>query len=153
MKPVIAITILSAMSILMAFGQQIVVIDGDTLALRDTLDGKQVLLSYIERGIQNTDAIWITYNRRPGVDPWIRKTTNQRDRYSEENFIDFFRTKGIKILGALTTYDNCNCAGKCKAIGCPDMYLIHFKISPTDWSKLKTFYPEIETSLKSVTIR
>lgn len=127
--------------------------DGDKLVLRDTLDGKKVFLAYIERGIQNQEAIWISYDRRPGVDPWIREASDRSNRYSEDNFINYFKGKGINILGAITTYDNCERAGKCKASWCPDMYLIHFKIFLDDWIKLKEFYPEIENHLKTLKIQ
>ena len=141
------------MIILISHGQSAVVIDGDTLVLRDTLRGKEVVLAYIQRGIQNQDAIWVSYDRRPGVDPWIREAPDRSWQYSEDNFINYLRVKGINILGAITTYDNCQCAGKCRALSCPDMYLLHFKIFPEDWIKLKEFYPEVENHLKTVKIQ
>ena len=138
----ILLTVLFLTIALISYGQRAVVIDGDRLVLTDTLPGKKVFLEYVERGKQNQHAIWISYDRRPGVDPWIREATDRSNRYSEDNFINYFKAKGINILGAITTDDNCECDGKCKASWCPDMYLIHFKISPEDWNKLKEVFPE-----------
>jgi hypothetical protein len=149
----IGLTILFFTIALISYGQRVIVIDGDKLVLRDTLDGRRVFLTFIERGIQNQDAIWISYDRRPGVDPWILDPTDRSNRYSEDNFINYFKTKGVDILGAITTDDDCKCAGKCKASWCPDMYLIHFKITLDNWIKLKEFYPEIENHLKKVKIQ
>jgi len=150
MKGTIAITTILAMIVFVSFGQKTVVIDGDKVVLSDTLGGREVSVSYIERGLKNQEAIWICYDRRPGVDPWILETEDRNNRFSDETFINYFKEKGINILGAITTYDNCNCAGKCRAMHCPDMYLIHFKISKSDWAKVKDLYPEMGTYLKDV---
>lgn len=130
-------------------GQNHTVIDGDKILLRDSLDGQVVLLSYIERGEKNKDAIWITYDRRPGVDPWIKEATNKETRYSEDTFIRYWKERDIRILGAITTYDDCHCY-KHKRMDSPDMFLIHFKISQDDWSKLKEIYPDIEYYIREV---
>ena len=52
-----------------SYGQKKIVINGDKLHLRDSLEGKIILLSSIERGDQNPNALWISYDKRPGVDP------------------------------------------------------------------------------------
>jgi hypothetical protein len=133
-------------------GQIQTIIDGDTIHLRDSLDGKVVLLSYIERGKQNREAIWITYDRRPGVDPWILEAKDREKRYSEDNFIKYLKEKDVKVLGAITTYDDCQCM-KHRMMSSPDMFLIHFKIFLDDWRRFKEVYPEIEEYSREVKIK
>ena len=134
------------------YGQTQVAIDGDKINLRDSLDGNIVMLSHIERGAQNADAIWITYDRRPAVDPWIQEAGRNDTRYSDETFVRYWNERGIRILGAITTYDDCQCA-KHRTMGSPDMYLIHFKIFPANWIRLKEIYPDIETYVKKVKLK
>jgi hypothetical protein len=124
------------------YGQKKFFIDGDEIVLRDSLDGKVTLLTSITRGQKNAEALWIRYDRRPGVDPWIREPIAGQDKYSDENFILYLREKDIPILGSVTTYDNCLC-GKHKTMSSPDMYLIFFKIDKRQWERFKEFYPEI----------
>lgn len=124
------------------YGQKKMFVDGDEIILRDSLDGKVTLLTSITRGQKNPDALWIRYDRRPGVDPWIREPIEGQDKYSDENFILYLREKDIHIFGSITTYDNCLC-GKHKTMSSPDMYLIFFKIDKRQWEKFKEFYPEI----------
>jgi hypothetical protein len=57
-------------------------------------------MEYIERGGKNSDAIWITYNRRPGVDPWIKEAVDRETRSSEDAFIKYWKERDIRILGA-----------------------------------------------------
>lgn len=130
-------------------GQTQAIRDGDKIHLRDSLDGKVVLLSYIERGEQNMDAIWITYDRRPGVDPWTKKAVDRDAAYSEDIFIKYWKERDIRILGAIITHDDCRCA-KHRRWDSPDMLLIHFKIPSEDWDKLKDIYPEMENYLRKV---
>jgi hypothetical protein len=148
----IGLTIFCFSIALVSYGQKVVVIDGDKLVLSDSLKNQPVSLAYIERGLQNRDATWITYDRRPGVDPWIVEATDRSNRYAEDNFMNYLKARGINILGAITTFDNCKCA-KCKTSSCPDMYLIHFKLSLDDWIKMKEFYPDIEDYLRTVKIQ
>jgi hypothetical protein len=124
-------------------GQKIIFVDGDEVVLRDSLDGKVTLLTSITRGLKNTEALWIRYDRRPGIDPWIRDPIEGQDKYSDENFIMYLRKKDIHVFGSITTYDNCLC-GKYKAADSPDMYLIFFKIDKRQWERFKEFYPEID---------
>ena len=124
-----------------SYGQKKLVIDGDKLHLRDSLEGKIILLSSIERGDQNPDALWITYDKRPGVDPWGKD--------SEENFVKFWSENAIDILGMLITYDNCLCF-KTKTASSPDMHLIHFKIASNDWIKMKELYPDMVHYIKKI---
>jgi hypothetical protein len=133
-------------------GQIQTIIDGDKIHLRDSLNGKVVLLSYIEKGEQNREALWITYDRRPGVDPWIREAVDRETKYSEDNFIKYWKERDIRILGAITTYDDCQC-GKHKTMSSPDMFLIHFKIFSDDWGKLKEIYPEIQGYIREVKLK
>jgi hypothetical protein len=125
-------------------GQKEVIIDGDKLNLRDSLGGKVILLTSIERGTQNQDALWITYNRRPGVDPWIKDIGRL-----DANFIKYWTENGLRILGALVTYDNCMCF-KTKTMSSPDMYLIHFKLSVSDWTKMKRHYPDMLPDVRRI---
>ena len=148
MKYILTIFFLTAASFV-SNGQAQITIDGDRINLRDSLDGKIVLLSSIERGSQNRDALWITYDRRPGVDPWSKEAVDRDSKYAEETFIKYWTDRGVRILGAITTYDDCRCA-KNKSTDSPDMYLVHFKIFSDDWSKLKEIYPEIENYVKKV---
>ena len=129
-----------------------IVIDGDTIHLRDSLDGKVVLLSYIKRGEQNKEAIWMTYDRRPGVDPWIVKPLDKETKYSEDNFVKYWLERDIRILGVITTYDDCRCF-KHKMTSSPDMYLIHFKILPEDWNKMKELDSEMGYYCQKTTSR
>jgi hypothetical protein len=124
-----------------SYGQKKVIIDGDKLHLRDSLEGKITLLSSIERGDQNTDALWITYDKRPGVDPWGKD--------SDKNFIKYWNENAISILGMLITYDNCLCY-KTKTGSSPDMYLIHFKIPRDDWNKMKELYPDMLADIRKI---
>lgn len=137
---------------LVCLGQNQTVIDGDRIFLRDSLDGKPVFLSYIERGEENKDAIWITYDRRPGVDPWIKGAANKETRYSADTLIRYWKERGVRILGAITTYDDCGCI-KQKRGDSPDMFLIHFKIFPGDWNKIKEIYPDIEDYIRKTKSR
>jgi hypothetical protein len=134
MKKKIIFSVVLILMTLISYGQKKVVIDGDRLHLRDSLDGKIIVLSSIERGDQNPDALWITYDKRPGVDPWGKD--------SDQDFIKYWSENAIDILGMLITYDNCQCF-KTKTTSSPDMYLIHFKISTNDWTKMKALYPEM----------
>lgn len=130
--------VLSMILMLGAFvtrGQKTVIIDGDKITLRDSLEGRAVLLTSIERGSQNQDAVWITYNRRPYVDPW-----NKALEYFDENFTNYWRDHKIDILGVFVTYDDCMCF-KTKTTSSPDMFLVHFKIQGSDWTKMKELYP------------
>jgi hypothetical protein len=136
-------------SFISGYSQSHVVIDGDKLLLRDSLNGKMILLSSIERSAQNSTALWITYDRRPGVDPWISTAQDKATRFSETQFVNYWKENGVRILGAFTTYDDCQCA-KYKSGDSPDMYLIHFKLFPDDWEKLKEVYPLIEEYVKKV---
>jgi hypothetical protein len=131
----------------LCYGQNKIVVDGDELYLKDAPNEKVVFLDSIHRGSQNPGAIWITYDRRPGVDPWIRQMKDKSKRYSEETFVNFWKEQGITIFGAFTTYDDCQCA-KTKATSSPDMYLIHFKISPDDWIKMRESYPDMGDYVK-----
>ena len=124
-----------------ANGQKKVIIDGDKLNLRDSLGGKIILLSSIERGNLNREAQWITYDKRPGVDPWGRD--------SKGNFILYWSEQGVNILGIFVTYDNCMCA-KTKSGDSPDMYLLHFKISKYDWIKMKELYPDMVRYVRKI---
>jgi len=124
-------------------GQKTVVIDGDKILLRDTLDGTAILLTSIERGSQNQDALWITYDRRPSVDPW-----NGALEYLDKNFITYWLDHKINILGVFITYDDCMCF-KTKTTSSPDMYLIHFKIHSNDWTKMKESYPSMTRYIKA----
>ncbi|MGC3946412.1 MAG: hypothetical protein QM762_18140 [Chryseolinea sp.] len=133
--------ILSTITVL---GQTQVIIDGDKLNLRDSLQGKVVLLSSIERGSLNQDALWITYNRKPGVDPWGKDI-----EMLVENFTNYWTESGVRILGALVTYDNCMCF-KTKTMGSTDMYLIHFKLSVGDWEKMKLHYPDMLPDVRRI---
>lgn len=148
MKHILTIFFLTSASLL-SNGQAQVTIDGDKINLRDSLDGDIILLSYIERSGQNRDAIWITYDRRPLVDPWITEAVDRVTKYSEETFINYWNERGVKILGAITTYDDCGCF-KSKASFSPDMYLIHFKIFLDDWDGLKAIYPKVVHYVKKV---
>jgi hypothetical protein len=133
--------IFSLLFILVTFvanGQNKVIIDGDKLHLRDSLEGKVILLTSIERGSQNQDALWITYNRKPNANPWIKDL-----KELDKNFVKYWNENGVSIFGALITYDDCLCS-KMKTMSSPDMYLIHFKISTNDWTKMKELYPEIQ---------
>lgn len=127
---------------LTVYGQEYVVIDGDKLHLRDSLGGKIILLTSIERGSQNQGALWITYNRRPGVDPWINDLKDL-----DKNFIKYWNENRVKLLGALITYDDCMCF-KTKTANSPDMYLIHFKIMSNDWTRMKELYPDMLHDIK-----
>lgn len=91
-------------------GQNKIVVDGDAIYLTNSLPEKVVFLDSIHRGSQNRHAIWITYDRRPGVDPWIQEMKDKSKKYSEETFVNYWKEKGITIFGALTTYDDCQCA-------------------------------------------
>lgn len=71
-----------------AYGQKKINMDGDEILLEELIDG-DLVLSAIKRGDQNNDAVWIRYDRRPGVDPWIRDPVEGLDRYSDENFIQY----------------------------------------------------------------
>lgn len=124
-----------------ANGQRKVIIDGDKLNLRDSLGGKVILLTSIERGNLNREALWITYDKRPGVDPWGRD--------SETNFIVYWKDHEVSILGIFVTYDNCRCA-KTKSASSPDMYLLHFKISEHDWIKMKELYPDMVSYIRNI---
>jgi hypothetical protein len=125
-------------------GQNMVIVDGDELHLRDSLEGEITLLSSIKRGKQNQDALWITYDRRPGVDPWIENRENP-----DQNFIKYWGEKGLKIFGILTTYDNCLCF-KTKAMSSPDMFLLHFKIRGDDWAKMQELYPGMVPYIRKI---
>lgn len=149
MKQKISTTIILAAVAFICYGQNPVVVDGDKIYLKDSLGGEVMLLTYIERGGQNLDAMWITYDRRPLVDPWLLEAVDQSTKYSEDNFLKYWREKDVRILGALTTYDDCRCF-KTKTASSPDMYLIHFKIFAEDWNKLKKLYPEIEHHIRKV---
>ena len=127
-----------------AHGQKNVIIDGDKLNLRDSLEGKVILLSSIERGSQNRDALWITYNRRPGVDPW-----NKDLKELAKNFSKYWNENEVSILGVLITYDDCMCI-KTKTMSSPDMYLIHFKVSISDWNKMKELYPDMRPDIRGI---
>jgi len=127
-----------------AHGQKNVIIDGDKLNLRDSLDGKVILLSSIERGSIHRDALWVTYNRRPGVDPW-----NKELRELDKNFVKYWTENGVEILGVLITYDDCMCF-KTKAGNSPDMYLIHFKLSVSDLTKMKKVYPYFTHDIRTI---
>ena len=127
----------------LCYGQNKIVIDGDELYLKDAPNENVVFLDSIHRGSQNPNAIWITYDRRPGVDPWIRQMKDKSKRYSEETFVSFWKEQGITIFGAFTTYDDCQCF-KTKESSAPDMYLIHFKISEEDWAKMRKIYPGMD---------
>jgi hypothetical protein len=116
-------------------GQKTLVIDGDKITLRDSLETNEILLTSVERGSQNQDAQWITYDRRPGRDPW-----NSVLEYLDENFTNYWLGHKIKILGVFVTYDDCMCF-KTKTGNSPDMFLIHFKIQSGDWEKMKELYP------------
>jgi hypothetical protein len=126
---------------LISYGQKKIVIDGDKLHLRDSLGGKIILLSSIERGEQNPNAVWVTYDKRPGVDPWGKD--------SDESFTKYWKKNGIDILGVSSTYDNCLCF-KTKTASSPDMYLLHFKISINDWTKMKEHYPDMVQYVKHI---
>jgi hypothetical protein len=141
----ILIILFSAISLVIN-AQTTLIMDSDKIHLRDSLNGKVVFLSYIERGEQNKEAIWITYNRRPLVDPWIAEAKDKETRYSEDVFIKYWKVRNIRILGALTTDDDCGCY-KTRTTGSPDMYLIHFKIFLEDWFKMQEIYPGMETYL------
>lgn len=132
-----------------AKAQSQIVVDGDVVHLTDSLNAKISLLKYIERGDQNKEAIWITYDRRPGVDPWIRNAKDKSKKFTDENFIEYWEDKNVKILGAITTYDDCRCS-KNRTADSPDMYLIHFKVYQRDWDNMRDFYPEIESHLTEV---
>jgi hypothetical protein len=127
-----------------AHGQKRLIIDGDKINLRDSLEGKVILLSSIERGNENRDALWITYNRKPGVDPWTRDL-----KVLDENFIKYWKENGVSILGAFITYDNCMCF-KTKTMSSPDMYLIHFKLLINDWTKMKELYPDMISDIRRI---
>jgi hypothetical protein len=140
MKKRIIFPVVLTLMTLISYGQRKVVIDGDVLHLRDSLGGK-ILLSSIERGDQNPDALWITYDKRPGVDPWGKDS----DKY----FINYWNEKAISILGMLITYDNCLCY-KTKTASSPDMYLIHFKITSDDWNEMKELYPDMLSYIRKI---
>lgn len=137
----ILILILPITSIL--YGQQKINIDGDIVHLKNS-PGGFVLLDSIERSVINDDTFWVQYDRRPGVDPWIKGYRGEV-RFSDKHFMNFFKENKISILGAITTYDNCLCS-KNKTMDSPDMYLINFKISREEWEKLIEFYPGIQSS-------
>ncbi|MEJ7643753.1 MAG: hypothetical protein WKF87_04110 [Chryseolinea sp.] len=127
---------------LTSYGQRTITIDGDEIVLRDSLDGKVTLLTSIKKGQRNRNSLWIRYDRRPGVDPWIREPIDGLDKYSDDNFILYLRKKGIHVFGSITTYDDCLCF-KNKMMSSPDMYLIFFKIDKGQWDKFKELFPEI----------
>jgi len=129
-----------------ALGQKNIIIDGDKLTLRDSLEGRVTLLSSIERGNQNRDALWITYNRKPGVDPW-----NKDLKELDKNFAKYWTENGVEILGVLVTYDDCMCI-KTKTVSSPDMHLIHFKLSANDWTKMKELYPGLQPDIRRISI-
>lgn len=137
----ILILILPITSIL--YGQQKINIDGDIVHLKNSPNGF-LLLDSIERSVINDDTFWVQYDRRPGVDPWIKGFRGE-DRFSDKHFMNFFKENKISILGVITTYDNCLCS-KNKSMDSPDMYLINFKISRVEWEKLIEFYPGIQSS-------
>jgi len=143
MKRLLLVLILIGPTVI-SYGQQKINIDGDIVYLRDSLNGEFVLLDSIERKEKTENIFWIQYNRRPGVDPWIKGYRGD-DKLSDEHFVDFFKENKIVILGAVTTYDNCLCS-KNKTMDSPDMYLINFKISKKEWVKLIEFYPGIQSS-------
>jgi hypothetical protein len=128
----------------LAYGQKKINIGGDVVHLRDSLNGKIILLDSIEKRGKNENTFWIQYNRRPGVDPWLKGYRGD-DKFTDNHFIEFFSEHTILISGAVTTYDPCLCA-KQKTMDSPDMYLINFKISKKEWEKLIKFYPGIQDS-------
>jgi hypothetical protein len=144
MRRLLLVLILIGQSAIISYGQQKINIDGDIVYLRDSLNGQFTLLDKIEREKNNEDTFWIQYDRRPGVDPWIKGYRGD-DKFSDKRFIDFFKENKIAILGAITTYDNCLCS-KHRTMDSPDMYLINFKISRKEWEKLIEFYPDIQSS-------
>lgn len=116
-------------------GQKTVIIDGDKITLRDSIGGQVTFLTSIERGSQNQEVQWITYDRRPGIDPWARSLEDL-----DENFANYWLDHNVNLLGVFVTYDDCRCS-KTRTTGSPDMFLIHFKILRSDWAKMKGLYP------------
>jgi hypothetical protein len=111
-----------------SYGQKKMTVDGDKLHLRDSLGGKIILVSSIERGQKNRDALWITYHRRPGLDPWTKDSKDW-----DENFTKYWSANRVTILGAFTDWD-----------------LIHFKIPQQDWIKMKELYPDMVQYVKRI---
>lgn len=116
------------------------VMDGDTLSFEVLSEYEDILmLKYIERGKNHSDAVWVEYDRTPFYDRWVFEPLEGFEKYSDANFIEYHRQYGIEILAAITTYDDCGCA-KNKAGNSPDMFLINFKISISDLEKFKKLY-------------
>ena len=106
-----------------AQGQKKTMIDGDKLHLGDSLGGKIIFVTSIERGDNHRDAIWITYQKRPGVDPWTK----------DENFTTYWTVNGVSILGVFE-----------------EIYLIHFKVSEGDWTKMREHYTDFESYVREI---
>jgi hypothetical protein len=104
-------------------GQKKTKIDGDKLHLGDSLGGKIIFVTSIERGDKHADAKWITYQKRPGIDPWIK----------DENFTTYWADNGIRILGIFE-----------------EIYLIHFKVSEADWTKMRELYADFESYVRKI---
>jgi hypothetical protein len=72
MKRVLLVLSLIGQITFVSYGQQKIIIDGDIVYLRDSLNGEFILLDSIEKIENNENTFWIQYDRRPGVDPWIK---------------------------------------------------------------------------------
>lgn len=130
------------------YAQNKFVIDGDEVLLRDS--GQYKLLTSIHQHDNNSDNIWVEYNRRPGVDEWMRKRNGTKtDYYSTESFLEFFASKDIRILGAFVTYDPCLCI-RHRTTSNPDLFLINFKVTKKEWEKILEWDPEISHYAKFI---
>ncbi len=119
--------------------QTVVELDSDKVHLKQSADYEVNYLDFIERGDENSEAFWVQYDRRPGIDPWITESLEEYDKYGDDNFIEDHRNLEINILASITTYDNCGCA-KTKMSSSLDMFLINFKIQKSDLDKMKRRY-------------
>lgn len=125
--------------IFLYLGQTDKIIDSDTIFFKPK-NGLFTYFDHLERGSQNRNAIWVMYDRRPGIDPWFDGHSSN----SEFDFIEYFKEREILIYGAFTTYDDCNCT-KHRTMSSPDMYLLFFKIMKVDLDRLIKLHPNPES--------